>query len=44
MSVPVYEWHQHFNDDSANPVLHLGITNLPLLRAMGLNSLEDATS
>lgn len=43
ISVPVYEWHQHFNDDPKDPALHLGITNLPLLRAMGLNSLEDAT-
>ena len=44
VSVPVNEWHQHFNDDPKNPALHLGITNLPLLRAMGLNSLEDAAS
>ena len=44
VSVPVNEWHQHFNDDPKAPALHLGITNLPLLRAMGLNSLEDAAS
>jgi len=43
-SVPVNEWHQHFNYDPKNPALHLGITDLPLLRAMGLNSLEDAAS
>lgn len=44
ISVPVWEWHQHFNDDQQNPALHLGITNLPLLRAMGLNTVEDAKS
>ncbi len=42
VSVPLYEWHQHFNDDPDRPVRYLGITNLPLLRAMGLNKLEDS--
>ena len=42
VSVPLYEWHQHFNDDPGKPVRYLGITNLPLLRAMGLNKLEDS--
>lgn len=42
ISVPLYEWHQHFNDDPERPVRYLGITNLPLLRAMGLSRLEDA--
>ncbi len=42
VSVPLYEWHQHFNDDQDKPVRYLGITNLPLLRAMGLNKLEDS--
>ncbi len=42
ISVPLYSWHQHFNDDPAKPVRYLGVTNLPLLRAMGLNRLEDA--
>ena len=42
VSVPVYSWHQHFNDDPGRPVRYLGYTNLPLLRAMGLNKLEDA--
>ncbi len=42
VSVPINQWHQHFNDDPEKRALHLGITNLPLLRAMGLNSLEDA--
>lgn len=43
VSVPLYEWHQHFNDDPERPVRYLGITNMPLLRAMGLNRLEDAS-
>ncbi len=42
ISVPLYSWHQHFNDDPKKPVHYLGMTNLPLLRAMGLNRLEDA--
>jgi len=42
VSVPLYSWHQHFNDDPAKPVRYLGFTNLPLLRSMGLNRLEDA--
>jgi gentisate 1,2-dioxygenase len=42
ISVPLYEWHQHFNDDPDKPVRYLGVTNLPLLRAMGLNRLEDS--
>lgn len=42
ISVPLYCWHQHFNDDPKRPVRYLGVTNIPLLRAMGLNRLEDA--
>lgn len=42
VSVPLYSWHQHVNDDPERPVRYLGITNIPLLRAMGLNRLEDA--
>lgn len=42
ISVPLYSWHQHFNDDPERPVRYLGVTNIPLLRAMGLNRLEDA--
>lgn len=41
VSVPLYEWHQHFNDDPNAPVRYLGVTNMPLLRAMGLSRLED---
>lgn len=44
VSVPIWEWHQHFNDSTTEPITYLGITNLPLLRAMGLNTLEDAKS
>jgi len=44
ISVPLYEWHQHFNDDPKKPVRYMGITNLPLLRSMGLNKLEDDPS
>ena len=42
ISVPIDKWHQHFNDDPDKRVRYLGITNLPLLRAMGLSTLEDA--
>ncbi len=42
ISVPLYSWHQHVNDDPVRPVRYLGVTNIPLLRAMGLNRLEDA--
>ncbi len=42
VSIPLYAWHQHFNDDPALAVRYLGVTNIPLLRAMGLNRLEDA--
>jgi gentisate 1,2-dioxygenase len=42
VSIPLYAWHQHFNDDPTVTVRYLGVTNIPLLRAMGLNRLEDA--
>ncbi len=42
ISVPLYSWHQHYNDDPEKPVRYIGVTNIPLLRAMGLNKLEDA--
>jgi gentisate 1,2-dioxygenase len=42
VSIPLYAWHQHFNDDPTRSVRYLGVTNIPLLRAMGLNRLEDA--
>jgi gentisate 1,2-dioxygenase len=42
VSIPLYAWHQHFNDDPAVAARYLGVTNIPLLRAMGLNRLEDA--
>jgi len=42
VSIPLYAWHQHFNDDQELAVRYLGVTNIPLLRAMGLNRLEDA--
>jgi len=42
ISVPLYSWHHHVNDDPVRPVRYLGVTNIPLLRAMGLNRLEDA--
>ncbi len=42
ISVPLFSWHQHFNDDPERPVRYLGVTNIPLLRAMGLNRIEDA--
>ncbi|MDE3073994.1 MAG: cupin domain-containing protein [Chloroflexota bacterium] len=41
ISVPLYAWHQHFNADPDKPVLYLGCTNVPLLRKMGLNKIED---
>jgi gentisate 1,2-dioxygenase len=41
VSVPLNKWHQHFNADSERRVLYLGCTNQPLLRAMGLNTMED---
>ncbi len=42
VSVPLYSWHQHFNDDPDHPVRYLGVTNIPLIRALGLHRLEDA--
>ncbi len=42
VSVPLYSWHQHFNDDPGRPVRYLGVTNIPLIRALGLHRLEDA--
>jgi gentisate 1,2-dioxygenase len=44
ISVPLFSWHQHFNDDPERSVRYLGITNIPLLRAMGLNRIEDERS
>lgn len=44
ISVPLFSWHQHFNDDPEQFVRYLGITNVPLLRAMGLNRIEDESS
>ncbi len=42
VSVPLYSWHQHFNDDPSRPIRYLGVTNIPLIRALGLHRLEDA--
>jgi len=42
VSIPLNAWHQHFNDDPTLAVRYLGVTNIPLLRAMGLNRVEDA--
>ncbi len=42
ISVPLYSWHQHFNDGEGQVVRYLGVTNIPLVRAMGLHRLEDA--
>lgn len=44
IAVPLFSWHQHFNGDPEESVRYLGITNIPLLRAMGLNRIEDESS
>jgi gentisate 1,2-dioxygenase len=42
IAVPMMAWHQHFNADHEKRVLFLGSTNEPLVRSMGLFSMEDA--
>jgi gentisate 1,2-dioxygenase len=41
IAVPMMSWHQHFNADPDKPVLFLGATNEPLMRKMGLFTMED---
>lgn len=41
ITTPLHAWHQHFNDDPDRPVRYLGVTNVPLLRGMGLNQRDE---
>lgn len=41
ITVPLFSWHQHFNDSKEKPVRYLGVNNTPLLRAMSLTGRED---
>lgn len=42
-SPPLNWWHQHFNDDPEHPARYLAITNLGLMKSLGLASKEQAS-
>jgi gentisate 1,2-dioxygenase len=39
---PLNWWHQHFNDDPEQPARYLAITDLGLMKSLGLDSKEQA--
>ena len=40
MAIPALFWHQHFNTDPDNPVRYLAVKNIPLVKNMGLFTVE----
>ncbi len=40
-SPPLNWWHQHFNDDPANPARYLAFTNIAFMEAIGMFSKES---
>ncbi len=39
---PLNWWHQHFNDDDEEPARYLAITDLGLMKSLGMDSKEQA--
>lgn len=38
--IPPHAWHQHFNSDPDNPVIHLAATTGAMLNSLGMNLME----
>lgn len=41
-SPPLNAWHQHFNRDSEQPARYLAVTNIGLMKSLGIFSKEQA--